>query len=158
MSASAFIQIKPIKTGATWTTIKCPSTYKMTSTTLVDSARNSKGVVVATVVREGIRKLEMSWNYLTVAEFSTIAKLFEGSDTGGNGAFDCYVRYFDTIIGQQIDSENGFLGTNTNTQYGVNTARPFYVGDRITDTAKIKIDSSFNVIGYENVKLSLIEK
>ena len=156
---NSLVSIKPVGNNS-YTDLPAPSTYRMTSTTLVDSARNTKGKVVATVVREGIRKVEISWKFLTIAQFSTIAKLFEGSQTGGNGAFSFYVKYFDTVIGDFIDSENGFtnLGSPA-TVYGSTDARQFYVGDRITDTAQITLDKSDgSPKGYTDVKLSLIEK
>lgn len=156
--ANSLVSIKPIVSGSSWNNLTAPSTYKMTSTTLVVSGRNTKGVVVASIIREGVRKIEISWKYLTIAQFSTIAKLFEGSNTGGNGAFSCYVKYFDTVIGQFIDSSQGFKGLN-GTNYGSTTPREFYVGDRITDTAQITLDKTTGApIGYTNVKLSLIEK
>lgn len=117
--------------------------YKMTSTTVVDSSRNSKGVVVSNVIREGIRKVEVSWQFLDCADFSYVAKLFEDASVGGNGAFMFYVKYFDTIRNALIDS------------YSEN--RKFYIGDRVSDTAKIKLDSNGFPVGYTNVKLSLIE-
>lgn len=117
--------------------------YKMTSTTVVDSSRNSKGVVVSNVIREGIRKVEVSWQFLDRGDFSYVAKLFEDVSVGGNGAFMFYVKYFDTIRNALIDS------------YSEN--RKFYIGDRVSDTAKIKLDSNGFPIGYTNVKLSLIE-
>ena len=155
--ANNLVEVKPIVASSTWHAIKCPSTYTMTSTTLVDSARNTKGFVVSSVVREGIRKLELSWNFLSLADFSSIAQLFEGSSTGGVGAFSCYVKYFDTVVGDFIDSSNGYTTLN-NVVKGSTTPREFYVGDRITDTAKIKLDSNNQPIGYVGVKLSLIEK
>lgn len=154
--ASSLVSIKPNVTGASWNSVPASIGYKMTSTTLVDSARNTKGFVVANVIREGIRKIELNWNYLTVAEFSALAKLFEGANTGGVGGFFFYVKYFDTIIGQHIDSEHGFTGLD-NVVYGSTEPRLFYVGDRITDTAQIKLDANYQPIGYTGVKLSLIE-
>lgn len=117
--------------------------YKMTSTTIVDSSRNSKGVVVSNVIREGIRKIEVNWQFLDRADFSYVAKLFEDASVGGNGAFMFYVKYFDTIRNALIDSYS--------------EDRKFYIGDRVSDTAKIKLDSNGFPIGYTNVKLSLIE-
>ena len=157
--ANKLLSIKPVG-GSTYTDLPTPSNYKMTSTTLVDSARNTKGFVIATVVREGIRKVEVSWKYLTVEQFSIIAKLFEGSNTGGSGGFSFYCKYFDTVIGDFIDSEHGFtnLGSPA-TVHGSTDPRQFYVGDRVTDTAQICLDKTTgSPIGYTDVKLSVIEK
>ena len=155
MVNNPLLQIKPSGTN-TWLNTPACSDYKMTSTTLVDSARNSKGFVVSTVVREGIRKIELKWNFLSLSDFSTLAKMFEGSNTGGTGGFTCYIKYFDTILNSFINSENGYTTTGGSV-LGSTTPRLFYVGDRVSDTAKIKLDSSNKPIGYTNVSLSLIE-
>lgn len=151
----ALVKIKPVVNGtpaSSWTDLPAPIGYKMTSTTLVNGARNSKGFVVSSVIREGIRKIELVWNFLSVAQFSAVAKLFEGTATGGNGSFSFYVDYFDTVIGDFVNSQTDYLTPNNN------QPREFYVGDRVTDTAKIKLDENSKPIGYTNVKLSLIEK
>ncbi len=132
-----------------FTNLPTPSDYKMTSTTLVSNARNSAGFLITTIVREGIRKIEMTWKYLSQTQFSLVAKLFEGTGTGGVGAFTCYLNYYDTIRGAYIDSY-----TEYNTS---NERRSFYVGDRVCDSAKVKLDNNGKVVGYENVRLSLIE-
>lgn len=127
---------KIVKVANTW--LPAPSTYKMTSTTVVDSARDTKGVVTATVIRSGIRKIEMTWKILTQAQFTLIASLFEGDDKFVNSVY-----YFDTITGTM-------------------QTKSMYVGDRVSDTAELVANfngsgqiTSFN--GYANVKLSLIE-
>lgn len=160
--ASNLIEIKPVGAGS-FTAIKCPSTYKMTSSTLVDSGRNTEGFVVAQTVREGIRKVEISWNFLSLSEFSTIAKLFESGHTGGSAPsdkFSCYIKYFDTVIGDFINSEQGFTNLNgiDKSTDGNTAPREFYVGDRVTDTAKLVLDANMQPQGYSNIRLSLIEK
>lgn len=153
MVNNPLLQIKPNGTN-TWLNTPACSDYKMTSTTLVDSARNSKGYVVSTIVREGIRKIELKWNYLSLDDFAYLAQLFEGTRTGGVGNFFCYCTYFDTIVGALVNSESDNHFTDEN---GNNVARLFYVGDRVCDTANIKLDSNNKPIGYTNVSLSLIE-
>lgn len=51
-----------------------PSTYNATSSTIVDSARNVNGVVVGSVVRKNVSKVEVSWRYLTVQQWSNVLK------------------------------------------------------------------------------------
>ena len=153
MVNNPLLQIMPSGT-ATWLDTPACSDYKMTSTTLVDNARNSGGFVVASVVREGIRKIELKWNFLSLDDFSTLAKMFEGSRTGGVGAFTCHIKYFDTIVNAIVDSSGDSHFTDAN---GSNLDRLFYVGDRVSNTAKIKLDSNNKPIGYTNVSLSLIE-
>ena len=132
--------------GTTYTDLPTPIEYKMTSSTLVDSARNTKGVVIASVIREGVRKVQLKWNYLTITEFSNIAKLFESGtrtladDTTEtiSGSFFFKAKFFDSVLGKFIKDVD------------------MYVGDRITDTAKITLIDG-KPVGYTNVSLSLIE-
>lgn len=119
------------------------STYKTTSTTIVDSARNSKAVVVATVVRAGIRKIELSWRVISNADYSKIAKFL-------NNNFMFYAYYFD-------QDDNGWA---TSQSY----VKQFYVGDRVADALKNEQWTLNTGVGggvapkhVENFKLSLIE-
>lgn len=144
MADNPLVEIKPVGALAY---VKIPANYdyKMTSETVVDSARNSKGFVVATVIREGIRKIELKWNYLTKTEYSNLMQLFESKY---NGSFFFYCKYFDEVAGNVIDSETDLIDGQP---------RMFYVGNRVGDVAKIKLDSSGYPIGYVGVTLSLIE-
>ena len=125
-----------VRVNGTW--LPAPSHYKMTSTTIVDSARNADGVVMGSVVRAGIRKIELTWNFLTQAQFSLIAGLFDSANHFFNPVY-----YFDTITGSYQE-------------------RQMYVGDRVSDTADIvatydSVGTIIQINGYKNVKLSLIE-
>lgn len=131
-----FVGVRPVGSNGAFTYLPTPSTYKMTSSTFVDSGRNSKGYVVGEVIRAGVRAIEMSWNFLDQAQFSLVAGFF---DT--NFYFEC--RYYDTITGQM-------------------EIKTMYCSDRPSDTAQIKVnkDSSGNITdvkGYEGTTLSLIE-
>lgn len=53
-----------------------PSTYKSGTSTLVDSARNVSGYVIGSVIRSDVAKIELSWRYLTVAQWANILRLF----------------------------------------------------------------------------------
>lgn len=154
--SKALVKVLPITTAwasdqANHTALPTPTDYKMTSSTLVDSARNADGIVVSQPIREGIRKIEMTWNYLTQVQFSLIAKLFEGSATGGNGSFFSYLYYYDTIRGEFVDSYTEFIDDDETIR------RTFYVGDRVSDTAKVVLNADGTIKAYANVKLSLIE-
>ena len=146
----ALVSVKPVGVeNAVYTPLPTPSSYRMTSSTLVDSGRNAGGVIVSQVIREGIRKIECEWNFLSQSQFSVVAKLFENASVGGTGGFLSYLRYYDTIRGEIVDSE-------TETIPSTNTPRQFYVGDRVSDTAQLVIKNG-KIQGYANVKLSLIE-
>ena len=150
--STALVSVLPISKGydgghTNFVDLPTPSDYKMTSSTLVDSARNANGIVVSEVVREGVRKIEMTWLFLTQAQFSLIAQCFESP----NGDFMCYLNYFDTIRGVYVDSYTEYADSAQTIR------RHFYCGDRVSDTAKVKLDSNGKITGYANVKLSLIE-
>ena len=131
-----FISVRPRGSSGNYVDLPAPSSYKMTSSTLVNSGRNVNGYVVGDVKRSGVRSLEVSWNFLTQAQFTLIASFF---DT--NFYFEC--KYFDTITGS----------------YQV---KDMYVSDRPSDTAQMQVslDSNGNITaikGYVNTQLSIIE-
>ena len=130
--------------GTDYIELPVSSTYKTTSTTLVDSARNTAGVVVASVIRAGIRKIEMTWKVIGIADYSKLAKFF-------NSNFFFYAYYFD-------QDDNGYATSQT-------AVRQFYVGDRVADalknkqitTATVRSETVCKVQYIENFKLSFIE-
>lgn len=126
--------------------IRAPYDYDGSSSTILDSARNSNAVVVGEVIQEGIAKIEMTWNFLTIAEYSALAKLF---DSAYGGSFFNYVSYFDVVLGD-------FESTNTGTPT-LATHKIFYPSDRKAKFAHIKLDSDGKPIGYEKVSLHLID-
>ncbi len=56
-----------------------PSEYSANTATLVDSARNVEGKVVGSVIRSDVAKVELSWRYLTAAQWAEILSLFNES-------------------------------------------------------------------------------
>lgn len=133
--ANKLVSIKS-GTSSSYIDLPTPSTYKVISSTIVDSARDSSGKLNANVIRNSMRKVELSWLYLDLIDFSNIAKLFD-EDYGGSFSFSC--RFFDPTANAWLTKE-------------------MYVGDRVTDTAKITLDSvTGKPIGYTDISLSLIE-
>ena len=133
-----FVGVREKGSNGAFTWFPTPSTYKMTSSTFVDSARNSKGYVVGSVIRSGVRQVALSWNFLTQAQFTAIANFFETDD---HFYFEC--QYYDTITGQM-------------------ETKDMYVSDRVSDNAQIKVEIDANgnitsVKGYNNVNLTLVE-
>ena len=120
-----------------------PSTYKVLSSTIVDSGRNGDGKVVGSVIRNSVRSIEISWNFLSRAEFSALARLFD-SDTYDNkhGSFYFSCTFFDPTANAYITKD-------------------MYVSDRPTDTAQIKMEYDSNnkliPVGYVGTSISLIE-
>lgn len=132
--------------SSSWKSLPTPSEYNGQSSTLVDSARNSAGVIVANVIRSDVASVSMTWNYLTVDQYKAIAQLFEPLY---HGSFINYVYFWDAVKGD-------FNGQSTNTPND-STNKKMYCGDRKVSVAHIKLDSNGKPIGYEGVQLDLIE-
>ena len=130
-----------------WVELPTPSDYSGISTTLVDSGRNSQGQVIGDVINSDIAKIELKWNYLTVAQYSAIAKLFERKY---GGSFFVPVSFFDVVNG-------GFEGSLSSRPSATNKCRIFYCGDRKVAFAQIKLDSNGFPIGYTDVQLNLVD-
>lgn len=111
-----------------------PSTYKGYTSTVVDSARNVMGVMIGAVIREDIAKIEISWRYLTAAQWSDILKLFTVSQ---GGAFINSVTFFDQTTGSY----------NT---------RQMYVSDRTAGMWR-RHPNTGEVMGFTDCSLSLVE-
>lgn len=111
-----------------------PSTYSGLTATIVDSARNAEGRLIGAVVRDDVAKVELSWRFLTAAQWSNILKLFTISSGGG---FTNSVRFFN----------------QTTASY---TTRQMYVSDRSAGMWRRDSDSG-NVAGFTDCRLSLIE-
>lgn len=112
--------------------------YKTTSTTLVNEGRNTAGTVISSVIRSGIRKIELSWKVISASEYQVLATFF-------NTNFMFYAYYFDTDTGTWL-------------------TKHFYVGDRSVSAVRNKqINTATGTGGglgvdyYENFKISLIE-
>ena len=129
-----------------WVSLPTPSDYEGQSSTLVDSARNSGGYVVANVIRSDVASISMRWNFLTIQQYSDMAKLFEPKY---NGAFINYVYFWDSIKG---DFNGQYANAPTDS-----TNKKMYCGDRKVSVAHIKLDNNGKPIGYEGVQLDLIE-
>lgn len=134
---------------ASWVDLPCPSDYSGISTTLVDSGRNTQGIIIADVINSDIAKIELHWNYLTVAQYSAIAQLFEPKYNGNR--FDMPVSFFDIVKG---DFEGDISQAPNNS---TNKCRLFYAGDRKVQFAHIKLDSDGKPLGYTDVQLNLID-
>lgn len=131
--------------GTDYIELPISSTYKTTSTTVVDSSRNGGAVVVASVIRAGIRKIEMQWKVISIADYSKLAKFLNKKEN-----FMFYAYYYDQDDGGWASSQSA--------------VRQFYVGDRVADALKNEQWQLNTGVGggiapkhIENFKLSLIE-
>ena len=107
-----------------------PSTYNATTATIVDSARNVEGRVIGSVVRPDVAKIELTWKYLTAAQWASILSLFSSS-------FYNEVRFFNQTI-NRFDT------------------RTMYVSDRTAGMWR-RDPNSGTVLGYTSCSLSLVE-
>ena len=107
-----------------------PSTYSASTSTLVDSARNVKGYVIGSVVRNDVAKVEISWRYLTAEQWAKVLSLFTRN-------FYNSVTFF-------------------NQATGAYETRQMYVGDRSAGMWR-RHPVTEEVMGWTECKLSLIE-
>lgn len=110
-----------------------PSTYSSTTATIVDSARNVNGVQIGAIVRDGVAKIELNWNFISAAEW---ASLLERFDIKRGGSFYNSVTFF--------NQDTNDWETKT-----------CYVSDRTANIFLRAKDGSIR--GYTNARLSLIE-
>jgi hypothetical protein len=107
-----------------------PSSYSAVTSTIVDSARNVKGVVIGSVIRNDVAKIELSWKYLTAEQWSRILSVFAGS-------FSNDVRFYNQVTAN----------------YDV---REMYVSDRNAGMWR-RDPNTGEVMGWTNCSLSLVE-
>lgn len=125
--------------GQTMVTLPISSTYKTTSSTVVDSSRNAEAVVVASVIRAGIRKIELSWRVISIEDYAKLGTFFNVAEN-----FFFYAYYFD-------QDTNSWL------------TKHFYVGDRVAEALQQqqwKTSQRGGLVepkNIQNFKLSLIE-
>lgn len=107
-----------------------PSSYKSGTSTLVDSGRNVQGVVIGSVIRDDVAKIELSWRYLTAQQWASVLSLF-------NRSFYNSVTFFNQATGDY-------------------TTREMYVGDRSAGMWR-RHPSTGEVMGWTECSLNLIE-
>ena len=129
-----------------WVALPTPTDYNGQASTLVDSARNSEGVLVGKPIRSDVASVSMSWNFLSVDDYKDMAQLFEPLY---HGAFINFACFWDIVKGD-------FNGQHTTTPT-TSTNKQMYCGDRKVSVAHIKLDSNGKPVGYEGVQLDLVE-
>ena len=107
-----------------------PSTYMATTSTIVDSARNVNGVVVGSVVRMDVAKVELSWRYLTAQQWANILSLFASS-------FYNEVTFYNQVTASY-------------------TTRTMYVSDKTAGLWR-RDPATGEVLGWTECRLSLVE-
>lgn len=110
-----------------------PSTYSSTTATVVDSARNAKGVQIGSVIRDGVAKIEMTWKFITAADWAAL------------------LAQFDMKQGGSFYNDVTFFNQDTNDW----ETRQMYVSDR---TSSIFLrNAQGGIRGYVGARLALIE-
>lgn len=111
-----------------------PSTYNATTATIVDSARNTQGYVIGTVIREDVAKVELTWNMLSSDQWARVLQLFDSSHGGG---FYRNVTFLNQTTGR----------FETRTMYVSDRSTSMWWRDSVTGAVK----------GWRGCSLSLIE-
>ena len=108
--------------------------YKANTATFVDSARNAEGVMIGSVIRDDVAKVELTWRFLTVQQWADINACFKKS---AGGKFINNVTFFDQSTG----------GYATRLMYVSDRNAGSYLRDRRTQEIR----------GWVGARLSLIE-
>ena len=107
-----------------------PSEYSALTSTIVDSGRNVEGVVIGSVIRSDVAKIELKWRYLTADQCASVLSLFTSN-------FYNSVTFFNQATGQY-------------------TTRDMYVSDRKSGMWR-RNPSTGAVMGWTECSLSLVE-
>lgn len=111
-----------------------PSAYSANTATLVDSARNLQGVVIGSVIRDDVAKVEISWKYLTAQQWARINQCFKNS---AGGKFYNNVTFYDQTVGNWV-------------------SKTMYVSDRHSGMWR-RNPNTGDIMGWTDCKLSLVE-
>lgn len=111
-----------------------PSAYSGNTSTLVDSARNAQGVMIGSVIRDDVGKVELSWRYLTVEQWADIQKCFRRSS---GGKFINVVTFFDQSVGGWVTKQ-------------------MYVSDRKAGVWR-RDPKNGDILGWTDCSLALVE-
>lgn len=101
--------IEPLVEGGTGFAVPTPSTYIGNTATVVDSARNTDGYMIGTVIRNGVAKIQMSWNFISADDWAAMLQQFE-PDYGG--AFVRDVTFFNQTSGA-LETRTMYVGDRT---------------------------------------------
>lgn len=107
-----------------------PSEYSAQTSTIVDSGRNVSGVVIGSVIRSDVAKIELKWRYLTVNQWANVLSLFTDN-------FYNSVTFFNQATGEY-------------------STRQMYVSDRSSGMWR-RNPATGEVMGWTDCSLSLVE-
>ena len=123
------VYLEPIVTGGEGYVVPTPSTYVGNTATIVDSARNVDGYMIGTVIRNGVAKIQMSWNFITAQDWANLLKQFEPSY---GGSFIRRVTFFNQTSGA-LETRSMYVGDRTSSGSfllfnEVNSPDPSWIG------------------------------
>lgn len=110
-----------------------PSNYTGKTITIVDGARNTKGVMIGGVIRDDVGKVECKWKYITARDWAELLSKFSIARGGS---------YTNMIT---------FLCQDSNSW----ETRKMYVSDRSASVFKRNQDGS--IAGWLDAQISFIE-
>ena len=85
------VVIEPLVTGGDRFQFPTPSKYSAQTSTIVDSARNTSGQMIGSVIRHNVAKISLAWNFIDIFEWAAILQQFEPAY---GGAFIRDVTFF----------------------------------------------------------------
>lgn len=103
------VTIEPLVQGGTAFVVPTPSSYIGNTATVVDSARNTDGYMMGTVIRNGVAKIQMSWAFISSQDWADMLKQFE-PEYGGN--FIRNVTFFNQTSAA-LETRSMYVGDRT---------------------------------------------
>jgi hypothetical protein len=103
------VYFQPLLIGGEGFVVPTPSTYIGNTATVVDSARNVSGKMIGTVIRNGVAKIQMSWNFISAQDWAAMLKQFEPSY---GGSFTRRVTFFNQTSGT-LETRQMYVGDRT---------------------------------------------
>ena len=137
------VTIQPLVLGAEAFVLKTPSEYIGNTATIVDSARSTNGFMIGTVIRNGVAKIQLKWNYISAEEWAEMLMQFEPEY---GGSFVRNVTFFNQTTGA-METRSMYVSDRT-------SAGSFLLHNETTTSDPDKIGLPR---GYLNAQLSLIE-
>ena len=123
------VTIEPITAGGDAFVVPTPSSYIGNTATIVDSARNTDGYMIGTVIRNGVAKIQMSWAFIGAQEWAELLQQFEPEY---GGAFIRDVTFFNQTTAA-LETRQMYVGDRTSSgsfllYSAENAPNPSYIG------------------------------
>lgn len=137
------VVLNPLTAGGDEYVFPTPSTYIGNTATVVDSARNTDGYMMGTVIRNGVAKIQMTWAMISAEKWAEMLKQFEPSY---GGAFVRSVTFFNQTSAT-LETRNMYVSDRTS------------AGSFLTHNERTTNDPAWIGLprAYQGANLSLIE-